>query len=65
MPVKCAARLFGVPRSTLRDRAAGNVKRGTNPGPIPYLTNAEEQNWPWQLFSWRSKSWVWKVEGRD
>ena len=26
MPVKRAARLFGVPRSTLRDRVAGNVK---------------------------------------
>ena len=36
MPVKCAARLFGVPRSTLRDRVAGNVKHGTNPGPVPY-----------------------------
>ena len=42
MPVKRAARLFGVPRSTLRDRVAGNVKHGTNPGPVPYLTNAEE-----------------------
>ena len=42
MPVKRAARLFGVPRSTLRDRVAGNVKHGTNPGPKPYLTNTEE-----------------------
>ena len=42
MPVKHAARLFGVPKSTLRDRVAGNVKHGTNPGPVPYLTNAEE-----------------------
>ena len=39
MPVKRAARLFGVPRSTLRDRVA---KHGTNAGPVPYLTNAEE-----------------------
>ena len=42
MPVKRAARLFGVPRSTLRDRVAGNVQHGTNPRPVPYLTNAEE-----------------------
>ena len=42
MPVKRAARMFGVPRSTLRDRVAENVKHCTNPGPVPYLTNAEE-----------------------
>ena len=42
MPVKRAARLFGVPRSTLRDRVAGNVKHGTNPGPTLYLTKCEE-----------------------
>jgi hypothetical protein len=44
MPVKRAARIFGVPRSTLRDRAAGNVKHGitSDPGPRPYLTNTEE-----------------------
>lgn len=37
-----AARLFGVPRSTLRDRVTGNVKHGTKPGPAPYLTKSEE-----------------------
>ena len=43
MPVKRTARLFGVPRSTLRDRVAGNVKHGTNPGPTPYLTKGEKR----------------------
>ena len=42
MPVKCAARLFGIPRSTLRDRVSGNVKHHTKPGPTPYLTETEE-----------------------
>ena len=41
MPMKHAARLFGVHRSTLRDPFAESVKHGTNPGPVPYLTNAE------------------------
>ena len=27
----------------LRDRVAGNVKHGTNPGPTPYLTKGEER----------------------
>ena len=30
--VKCTARLFGVPRSTLRDQVTGIVKHGTNSG---------------------------------
>ena len=37
-----AAKLHGVPRSTLHDRMSGKVKHGTNPGPKPYLTKAEE-----------------------
>ena len=32
MPVMRAARLFNVPRSTLRNRVAGNMKHDTNPG---------------------------------
>lgn len=60
MPVKRAARLFGVHRPTLRDQVAEYVKHGTNPGPAPYLTNGEEQ-----LFSRRSKSWIWKIKGRN
>ena len=41
MPVKHAAKLFGVPRSTLRDRVAGNVKHGTKLGPVasPFLND--------------------------
>lgn len=37
-----AARVFGVPISTLKDRISGRVKHGTNPGPSPYLTPKEE-----------------------
>ena len=32
-----AARAFGVPASTLKDRLSGRVKHGTNPGPTPSL----------------------------
>ena len=42
MPVKRVATVYGVPRSTLRDRVSGNVEHGTKPGPSPYLSNAEE-----------------------
>ena len=42
-PVQYAARLHGVPRSTLRDRMSGRVEHGRKPGPSPYLSNAEEK----------------------
>jgi len=38
-----AARAFGVPASTLKDRLSGRVKHGTNPGPIPYLFSEENE----------------------
>ena len=41
-PMYQAARMHGVPRSTLHDRISGRVKHGTNPGPKPYLNKAEE-----------------------
>ena len=41
-PIYRAAKLHGVPRSTLHDRISGKVKHGTKPGPKPYLSNAEE-----------------------
>ena len=38
-----AAREHGVPRQTLRDRVNGKVVHGTNPGPKPFLSSAEEK----------------------
>ena len=43
MSANKAADLFGVPRSTLKDRLSGRVVHGTKPGPKPYLTRDEEQ----------------------
>ena len=40
--VTAAAKLHGVPKSTLHDRATGNVTHGRKPGPAPYLTKAKE-----------------------
>ena len=37
------AYMYGVPRSTLKDRVTGKVKHGTNPGPRPYLNKEEEK----------------------
>ena len=42
-PVQRAAEIFGVPRSSLRDRTSGKVKHGRKPGPSPYLSNVEEK----------------------
>ena len=38
-----AAKQFGVPWQTLGDRVSGKVVHGTNPGPKPFLTTAEEK----------------------
>ena len=35
--------LFGVPKTTLKDRLSGRVARGTKPGPNPYLHPEEEK----------------------
>ena len=40
--VNAAAREFGVPASTLRDRLSGCITHGVNPGPQPYLLPGEE-----------------------
>ena len=37
-----AAREYGVPRTTLKDRVSGRVKHGTKSGPHPYLSVNEE-----------------------
>ena len=42
MGVNCAAKEFGVPATTLRNRLSGRVTHGTNPGPKPYLSSQEE-----------------------
>ena len=38
-----ASELYGVPRSTLKDRLSGRVVHGTKPGPKPYLCPDEEK----------------------
>ena len=43
MSANKTADLHGVPRSTLKDRLNGRVEHGRNPGPRPYLTCDEEQ----------------------
>ena len=42
LPVRTAARVHGVPKSTLYDRIKGRVVHGVKPGPKQYL-NAEEE----------------------
>jgi len=42
--VNQAAKEFGVPTTTLKDRISGRVKHGRNPGPEPYLTTKEESS---------------------
>ena len=42
MGVNRAAREFGVSASTLRDRLAGRITHGINPGPKRYLSSEEE-----------------------
>ena len=37
-----AAKVHNVPRSTLHDHISGRVLHGHKPGPKPYLSNAEE-----------------------
>ena len=41
-----AAREHGVPRQTLHDRINWKVVHGTNPGPKPFLSSAEEKELP-------------------
>ncbi len=38
-----AARMYGLPSSTLKDRLGGRVVHGTNPGRRPFLTQEEEK----------------------
>ena len=40
-PIYKAAKVHGVPRSSLHDRISGKVKHGTNSGLKPYLSKAE------------------------
>ncbi|XP_060604794.1 uncharacterized protein LOC132757505 [Ruditapes philippinarum] len=45
MPIKSAARQYGVPHSTLRDRVKGRIDPETlKPGPAPLLSQEEELN---------------------
>ncbi len=38
-----AARMYGLPSSTVKDRLGGRVVHGTNPGRRPFLTQEEEK----------------------
>jgi len=42
-PVRRAAEMYNVPKSTLYDHINGKVKLGARSGPPPYLTVAEEE----------------------
>ena len=44
LPANKAARMYGVPPSTLKDRLSGRVVHGVKPGPMPYLTSQEEKD---------------------
>jgi len=37
-----AAEMYGIPKSTLKDRLSGRVQPGSRPGPHPYLMPSEE-----------------------
>ena len=43
LSVSRAAKVYGVPKSTLHDRVSGRVSHGHKPGPKPYLSVAEEK----------------------
>ena len=43
MPVRRAAEMYSVPKSTFHDRISGRVKNGAKPGPPQYLTTGEEE----------------------
>ena len=38
-----ASEMYGVPRTTLKDRLSGRVVHGTKPGPKPYLHHSEDR----------------------
>ena len=42
MPIRKAATLYGVPKSTVSDRITGRVLHGTKSGPVKYLSEQEE-----------------------
>ena len=43
MPIRKAATLYGVPKSTVSDRITGRVLHGTKSGPVKYLSEQEEK----------------------
>ena len=43
MPIRKAATLYGVPKSTVSDRITGHVLHGTKSGPVKYLSEQEEK----------------------
>ena len=44
LPANKAARMYGVPPSTLKDCLSGCVVHDVKPGPTPYLTSQEEKD---------------------
>ena len=41
--VNQAALLYGMPKTSLKNRLSGHVVHGTKPGPRPYLDSNEEK----------------------
>lgn len=41
--INSAAKMHGIPPTTLKNRLSGRVVDGTNPGPKPYLSSKEEE----------------------
>ena len=44
LKVNQAAKVFGVPPTTLKDQISGCLRYRRNPGPEPYLTSDEENS---------------------
>ena len=40
--VNKAAGMYGIPKSTLKDRLSSHIQLGSRPGPYPYLIPSEE-----------------------
>lgn len=43
LPLRQAAEMYRVPKSTLHDHVSGKVAYGAKPGPDPYLSVEEEE----------------------
>ena len=62
--VSRAAKVYGVPKSTLHDRVLGRVLHGHKPGPKPYLSVAEEKEFANFLVD-LAKAWYGKTRQQN